>query len=397
MSSILKNPRSATGRCLREPLCHPTSGERRSLKTVTNWVEVTGACVNNLKDVDARFPVGRFTVITGISGSGKSTLMRSVLLPAVKNALSRHKSAAPLRGFEDIKGAEHLANVYEVDQSPIGKTSRSTPATYIGFFDDIRKQFAQVPVARMRGYTASRFSFNNEGGRCETCGGQGVIKIEMNFLPASYIPCGDCHGKRYNDPTLEVLYNGKSIGDVLDLTFEEAAEFFGANPRIHRPLSLLVETGLGYLKLGQPSPTLSGGEAQRLKLVTELTRGIGVAETTRIRRQRTPKSTLYLLEEPTIGLHMADVEDLLKILHRLTDDGNTVVVIEHNISLIADADYVIDIGPEAGEAGGYVVAAGTPEEVAKCKGSHTAPFLRDALRNGLAAKVAKPNGVLTAA
>ena len=398
LASILEHPRSATGRCLREPLSHPTRGERRPLETVANWVEITGACVNNLKDVDARFPVGRFTVLTGISGSGKSTLMRSVLLPAVKHALSRRKSATPIRGFEEIKGAEHIANVYEVDQSPIGKTSRSTPATYIGFFDDIRKQFAQVPAARMRGYTASRFSFNNEGGRCETCGGQGIIKIEMNFLPASYIPCGDCLGKRYNAPTLEVLYNGRSIGDVLDLTFEEAAEFFHANPRIQRPLALLVETGLGYLKLGQPSPTLSGGEAQRLKLVTELTRGIGVAEHTRIRRQRTPKSTLYLLEEPTIGLHMADVHDLLKVLHRLVDDGNTVVVIEHNISLVADADYVIDIGPEAGEAGGHIVVAGTPEQVARCKASHTAPFLRDALRTAAPKAAPEPaNGVLTAA
>ena len=230
LSDILRHPRSATGRCLREPLSHPTRGERRSLKTVPNWIEISGACVNNLKDIDVRFPIGRFSVITGISGSGKSTLMRSVLLPAVKHALARRKSGAPIHGYEEIKGAEHLANVYEVDQSPIGKTSRSTPATYIGFFDEIRKQFAQVPAARMRGYTASRFSFNNEGGRCETCGGQGVIKIEMNFLPASYIPCGDCHGKRYNAPTLEVLYNDRSIGDVLDLTFEEAAEFFRANP-----------------------------------------------------------------------------------------------------------------------------------------------------------------------
>jgi len=397
MATILKTPRSQTGRCLREPLQHPTRGERRSLKTVAEWIEITGACVNNLKDIDVRFPVGRFSVITGISGSGKSTLMRSVLLPAVKYALSRRKGA-PVKGFEEIKGTEHLANVYEVDQSPIGKTSRSTPATYIGFFDDIRKQFAQVPAARMRGYTASRFSFNNEGGRCETCGGQGVIKIEMNFLPASYIPCGDCHGKRYNEPTLEIEYNGKSIGDVLDLTFEEAADFFSANPRIHRPLALLVETGLGYLKLGQPSPTLSGGEAQRLKLVTELTRGLGVAETTRIRRQRTPKSTLYLLEEPTIGLHMADVHELLKVLHRLVDDGNTVVVIEHNISLVADADYVVDIGPEAGDAGGNLVAAGTPEQVAKSKTSFTAPFLRDALSGVTPESAAHAaNGVLTAA
>jgi excinuclease ABC subunit A len=399
LSAIQKNPRSMTGRCMREPMKHPTRGERRSLKNAPGWIEVTGACVNNLKDVDAKFPVGRFTVITGISGSGKSTLMRSVLLPAVKHALDKRKKAPPVHGYESVTGAEYLANVYEVDQSPIGKTSRSTPATYIGFFDEIRKQFAQIPVARMRGYTASRFSFNNDGGRCETCGGQGVIKVEMNFLPASYIPCGDCHGKRYNAPTLEVLYNGKSIGDVLDMTFEEAAEFFRTNPRIHRPLALLVETGLGYLKLGQPSPTLSGGEAQRLKLVTELTRGLGVAETTRIRRQQTPKSTLYLLEEPTIGLHMADVEELLKVLHRLADDGNTVVVIEHNISLAADADYIIDIGPEAGDAGGRVVAAGTPEQVARSKASHTARFLRDVLQPDSTDAADEPasDGVLTAA
>ncbi len=379
MDEIKTIARSATGRCLREPLCHPTRKTRRSLHDVTRWIELDGACANNLKGVDVRFPVGRFSVITGISGSGKSTLMRSVLLPAVKQKLSRSKTEA--HNFESVRGTEFLEAIYEVDQSPIGKTSRSTPATYIGFFDEIRKQFATLPVARMRGYTASRFSFNNQGGRCETCGGQGVIKIEMNFLPASYIPCGDCHGKRYNEQTLEVLYNDKSIGDVLDMTFEEAAEFFKANPKIHRPLGLLCETGLGYLKLGQPSPTLSGGEAQRLKLVTELTRGVARSDTSRLRKQREPKSTLYLLEEPTIGLHMADVEELLKVLHRLTDDGNTVIVIEHNLSLIADADYVIDIGPEAGEKGGEVVATGTPEQVAKNKTSRTAPFLREVLQN----------------
>ena len=370
---------SATGRCLREPLCHPTRKSRRSLKDVEQWIELTGACANNLKDVDVKFPIGRLTVITGISGSGKSTLMRSVLLPAVKQKLAKGKTANA-RGFDSVAGVEHLQSVYEVDQSPIGKTTRSTPATYIGFFDEIRKQFATLPVARMRGYTASRFSFNNDGGRCDTCAGQGVIKVEMAFLPTSYIPCGDCHGKRYNAQTLEVLYNEKSIGDVLQMTFEEAAEFFQANSKIARPLGLLVDTGLGYLKLGQPSPTLSGGEAQRLKLVTELTRGVGAAEHSRIRKQRTPKSTLYLLEEPTIGLHMADVEELLKVLHRLTDEGNTVIVIEHNLALIADADYLVDIGPEAGENGGHVVATGTPEQVAKSKTSRTAPCLREVLK-----------------
>jgi len=379
LKEIMANPRSATGRCLKTPLKHPSRGERRSLKDVEHWLEILGAHTNNLKDVDARFPIGRLTVITGISGSGKSTLMRGVLLEAVKQKLSKSKTATE-REIATVHGTEFLEAIYEVDQSPIGKTSRSTPATYIKVFDEIRKQYATLPLSRMRGYTASRFSFNNEGGRCETCGGQGVIKVEMNFLPTSYIPCSDCHGLRYNSQTLEVQYNGKSIGDVMDLTIEQAAEFFNANQKIHRPLSLLTETGLGYLKLGQPSPTLSGGEAQRLKLVTELTRGVGRALNDRIRRQRQPKSTLYLLEEPTIGLHMADVEQLLKVLHRLVDEGSTVVVIEHNLSVIADADYIIDIGPEAGENGGNIVAVGTPEQVAKNKTSRTAPFLREILK-----------------
>ena len=377
LKQIKANPRSETGRCLKKPLQHPSRGRRRSLRDVAHWIEISGAHTNNLKDVDAKFPIGRLSVITGISGSGKSTLMRGVLLEAVKQKLSKQKTA--VREIATVHGAEFLEAIYEVDQSPIGKTSRSTPATYIKVFDEIRKQYATLPLSRMRGYTASRFSFNNEGGRCEACGGQGVIKVEMNFLPTSYIPCGDCRGLRYNSQTLEVLYNGKSIGDVMNLTIEQAAEFFKANQKIHRPLSLLVETGLGYLKLGQPSPTLSGGEAQRLKLVTELTRGVGRALNDRIRRQREPKSTLYLLEEPTIGLHMADVEQLLKVIHRLVDEGSTVVVIEHNLSVMADADYIIDIGPEAGEAGGEIVATGTPEEVAKSKTSRTAPFLREVL------------------
>jgi excinuclease ABC subunit A len=232
----------------------------------------------------------------------------------------------------------------------------------------------------VRGYAASRFSFNAEGGRCETCKGQGVIKLEMNFLPSGYVPCEDCGGRRYNPQTLEVLYDEKSIGDVMEMTIEEAADFFAAHPKIARSLSLLVETGLGYLKLGQPSPTLSGGEAQRLKLVTELTRGIGRAQNERLRKMRKPRSTLYLLEEPTIGLHMADVELLLNVLHRLVDDGNTVIVIEHNLSVMAEADYIVDLGPEAGADGGEVVAVGTPEEIAKNRVSRTAPFLRDVLK-----------------
>ena len=272
-----------------------------------------------------------------------------------------------------------LEAVHEVDQSPIGKTSRSTPATYLGVFNEIRALFAQLPTSRMRGFTASRFSFNTDGGRCETCSGQGVIRMEMAFLPTSYQPCTDCHGKRFNPATLEALYNDKSIGDVMEMSLAEAAEFFKAAPKIHRPLALLCDTGLGYIRLGQPSPTLSGGEAQRLKLVAELVQGVARDANSRLRRQREPKSTLYLLEEPTIGLHMADVAELLKVLHRLVDDGATVLVIEHNLSLIADADYVVDIGPEAGAAGSEVVACGTPEEVAAHPVSRTAPFLKPVL------------------
>src|SRR5204863_3090757 len=271
-----------------------------------------------LWNVDVRFPVDRLSVFAGISGSGKSTLMRSVLLPAVRERLK--KGAGQQRElFSTITGAEAFETVYEVDQSPIGKTSRSTPATYIKVFDEVRKLYGQLPVSRVRGYSPSRFSFNAEGGRCEACRGQGAIKLEMSFLPSSYVPCEDCGGRRYNPQTLEVLYNEKSIGDVMEMTIEQAAMFFATNQKIARPLSLLVDTGLGYLKLGQPSPTLSGGEAQRLKLATELTRGIGRAQHERIRKMRKPKSTLYLLEEPTIGLHMADVELLLNLLHRLVD------------------------------------------------------------------------------
>ncbi len=370
---------SETSRCLKNPLCHPTRKTRRSLGEVEQWIEIRGAHAHNLKNVDARFPVGRLSVITGISGSGKSTLMRSVLLPAVKERLKKHP-AKQRELFSSISGADSFETVYEVDQSPIGKTSRSTPATYIKVFDEIRKLYGQLPVSRVRGYSPSRFSFNTEGGRCEACSGQGAIKLEMSFLPSSYVPCEDCGGRRYNPQTLEVLYNDKSIGDVMEMTIEQAATFFATNQKIARPLSLLVDTGLGYLKLGQPSPTLSGGEAQRLKLVTELTRGIGRAQNERIRKMRKPKSTLYLLEEPTIGLHMADVELLLKVLHRLVDEGNTVIVIEHNLSIIAEADYLVDIGPEAGAEGGEIVATGTPEEVAKSRISRTSPFLREVLK-----------------
>jgi excinuclease ABC subunit A len=412
LRDVEKNLNSETARCLKSPPCHPIRGSRRSLREVEDWIEIKCAHANNLKNIDVRFPVGRLSVITGISGSGKSTLMHEVLLPRVRETLGsarfqrvgegilpsrtsqlplwadklpKKKSSLPQNAATSAlqacapRNLRAVEAVYEVDQSPIGKTSRSTPGTYVKVFDEIRNLYAQLPISRMRGYSASRFSFNTEGGRCETCKGQGVIKLEMSFLPSSYVPCEDCHGSRYNPQTLEVLYNEKSIGEVMEMTIEEAAQFFSAHPKIARPLSLLVDTGLGYLKLGQPSPTLSGGEAQRLKLVTQLKRGVNREADERIRKMRKPGSTLYLLEEPTIGLHMADIELLLKVLHRLVDEGNTVVVIEHNLSIIAEADYIVDLGPEAGDAGGEVVACGTPEQIAKNRVSRTAPFLRKVL------------------
>ncbi len=391
LAEIMRNPQSVTGRCLQDPLKHPMLGQRRSLKGLEHWLEITGATANNLQGVDVKFPIGRLTVISGISGSGKSSLMRSVLLPAAQQALARMakkkvggaastRRKGAVQPWESFAGVDFLEGVYEVDQSPIGKTTRSTPATYVGVLDEIRMLFAQLPLSRIRGYTSSRFSFNNEGGRCESCQGQGVIKHEMSFLPTSYVPCEDCGGLRFNAQTLEVQYNDKSIGEVLQLTIEQAAEFFAAVSKIHRPLSLLTQTGLGYLRLGQPSPTLSGGEAQRMKLVTELTRGVGASQNAKLRKMKAVKSTLYLLEEPTVGLHMSDVEQLLKVLHRLVDEGNTVVVIEHHLSVIAESDYVIDIGPEAGDEGGKLVTAGTPEQVARHKTSRISPFLKEVLQ-----------------
>ena len=393
LAEIRRNPASVTGRCLEDPIRHPMNGQRRGLKGWDRWLELEGAAAHNLQSIDVRFPVGRLSVITGISGSGKSSLMRSVLLPAAQEALAKtgrakaaaagkkaaRRKARTSHAWQSFTGAQFLEAVYEVDQSPIGKTSRSTPATYVGVLGEIRTLFAQLPLSRIRGYTPSRFSFNTEGGRCESCQGQGVIKHEMSFLPTSYVPCEDCGGLRYNAQTMEVLYNDKNVGEVLNLTIEQAADFFRTHQKIHRPLALLTQTGLGYLRLGQPSPTLSGGEAQRLKLVTELTRGVGAAQTARIRKMREARSMLYLLEEPTVGLHMADVEQLLRVLHRLVDEGNTVVVIEHHLSVIAEADYVVDIGPEAGAAGGKLVTCGTPEQVAKHRSSRIAPFLRAVL------------------
>jgi excinuclease ABC subunit A len=387
---------SPTKEAFAHPLVHPLRGSRRKLpakKSVEDWLVVKGARANNLKNLEVRLPIGRLTVITGISGSGKSSFLRGVLKPAVTGALIAAKAgrkpatrtkgrakSAPTQPWDAIEGIERIETVYEVDQSPIGKTSRSTPATYVKVFDEIRALFAQLPEARARGYTASRFSFNTEGGRCETCKGNGSIKLEMNFLPTTYVHCEDCGSRRYNSSTLEVTYNGKTIADVMDLSLDEAAEFFAGVPKVARTLNLMRETGLGYLRLGQPSPSLSGGEAQRIKLVTELTKGIGRASHALLRQNRKPKSTLYLIEEPSIGLHLADVKRLLDVMHRLVDEGHTVVVIEHSLEIMAEADFLIDIGPEAGEAGGEIVASGTPEEVAKVKRSRTAPFLAERLR-----------------
>lgn len=381
LDEIRASKKSVTGRFLAHPPQRPSRGSRRPLDDKNlRWLELKGANLHNLQNIDTRIPLGRLTVACGISGSGKSSLLRGTLVPALKETMTRRgrkpsrKTAPP--PYDKLTGAEHVATVHMVDQSPIGKTSRSTPATYIKVFDEIRQLFAGLPASRMRGYTASRFSFNTDGGRCETCLGQGAIKLEMSFLPSSWLPCSECNGSRYNRQTLDITYDGKTIADVMNMTAAEASEFFDAHPKIRHALRLLVETGLGYLKLGQPSPTLSGGEAQRIKLVTELAR-TGATKGRRLKEEQ--RGNFYLLEEPTIGLHMADVEQLIGILHRLTDEGHTVVVIEHNLSVIAEADYVLEIGPAAGADGGLVVACGTPEDVAKVKASPTAPFLRTLL------------------
>ena len=378
LPQILKNKKSVTGQSLNTPLKHPARGSRRPLpaaKSKDGWLRVLGAHANNLKNIDVSIPLGRLTVLTGVSGSGKSSFMHGALAPAVREKISKSKIKVA-KAWKSISGFENLQTVHEVDQSPIGKTSRSCPATYVGILDDIRALFAQVPLARTRGYTASRFSFNTEGGRCETCGGNGEIKVEMAFLPTTRVHCETCNGLRFNAATLEVEYNGKHIGDVLRMSISEAAEFFAPVQKIARPLQLLADTGLGYLQLGQPSPTLSGGEAQRIKLVTELRSGDGKTIKEQLKgMQKAGKRNLYLIEEPTIGLHIRDVARLIDVLHRLVDEGHTVVVIEHHPDVYAEADYLIDIGPEAGNEGGKLVAAGTPEQVKKNKVSRTARFL----------------------
>ena len=354
---LMKNPNSITGKYLSGELKIPVPSERRK---PTGWLKVVGAKEHNLKNINVNFPLGVMTCVTGVSGSGKSSLVNEILYKRLARDLNRARTIPG--AHKDIIGMEQLDKVIDIDQSPIGRTPRSNPATYTGLFDQIRDLFAATQDAKARGYKKGRFSFNVKGGRCEACGGDGILKIEMHFLPDVYVPCEVCHGKRYNRETLEVKYKGKSIYDVLNMTVEEALEFFRPVPSIFRKLQTLYDVGLSYIRLGQPSTTLSGGEAQRIKLAAELSR-------------RGTGKTIYILDEPTTGLHFADVHKLVEILHRLSEGGNTVVVIEHNLDVIKTADYIIDIGPEGGDGGGTVIACGTPEEVAKSPVSYVEKYL----------------------
>ena len=355
---IMQNPDSITGQFL--------SGKRRipipaEVKEPTGWLEIRGARENNLKNVNVKIPTGVMTCVTGVSGSGKSSLINEILYKSLAKKLNRARTIAGKH--DSIEGIERLDKVIDIDQSPIGRTPRSNPATYTGMFDMIRDLFASTPDAKAKGYQKGRFSFNVRGGRCEACAGDGIVKIEMHFLPDVYVPCEVCKGKRYNRETLEVRYKGKNIFEVLDMTVEEAVTFFEHLPRIRQKVQTLYDVGLGYIKLGQPSTQLSGGEAQRIKLATELSR-------------RSTGKTIYILDEPTTGLHFADVEKLIEILHKLKEAGNTVVVIEHNLDVIKTADYIIDMGPEGGDKGGTVIAQGTPLEVIKCKKSYTGQYIK---------------------
>ncbi len=407
LAELSRHADSVTGQCLRDRKSFPARGLRRPVATLkseirnpkseaaakatavrsaksaprnseVSWLTLRHATLHNLHQLTVRFPLGRFVVVTGVSGSGKSTLIRDCLLPALQ-AVQAKRPVSGAGAFGTVSGHESIAAVYEVDQSPIGRTPRSTPATYVGFFDAIRALFAQVPEARLRGYGPGRFSFNSAQGRCLECAGAGVIKLEMNFLPPAFVRCETCGGLRFNRETLDVTFNGKNIAQVLDLSIAEARAFFGAFPRIRRPLDALHDTGLDYLKLGQTSPTLSGGEAQRVKLVTHLLAGLKPQLELPDPRQ---KRNLFILEEPTIGLHMADVRRLVEVLQRLVDAGHTVMVIEHNLDLIAEADWIVDLGPEGGAGGGRIVAEGTPEEVAHQPRSHTGRYLSGTLGLG---------------
>ncbi|PWG63866.1 excinuclease ABC subunit UvrA [Sediminicurvatus halobius] len=372
VDELLRHPDSVTGRSLARPLRHPLNGARREPAPET--LTLRGAHRHNLRYVDARVPLERLVVVTGVSGSGKSTLVRDVLHGNLRRLLGAKRGQTPApEGCDGLEGWQALDRVLEVDQTPIGKTPRSCPATYVGLYDDIRRLFAQTEEARIRGYGPGRFSFNTRDGRCPECEGQGVRRVEMSFLPDVTVPCESCRGARFSPETLAVTWRGRSIGDVLNMSIDEAVDFFSAHPRLHHGLRLLQDTGLGYLTLGQQSPTLSGGEAQRIKLVTELAKA---RPDTGRRRQ---PHTLYVLDEPTVGLHMADVERLIHVLHRLVDAGHTVVVIEHNLDIIAEADWLLDLGPEGGDAGGRLVAEGTPEQVAATDGSHTGRILGEFL------------------
>jgi len=364
VEGLLKNRRSVTAQYLRRDLEIPVPRERK--RPEQGWLEIIGAAENNLKEIDVRIPLGLLVCVTGVSGSGKSTLVDEILRRALFRRFygSREKPGRHKR----IVGADQIDKVIVIDQSPIGRTPRSNPATYTGVFSIIRDLFARLPEAKVRGYGPGRFSFNVKGGRCEACRGDGVLKIEMHFLPDVYVTCEQCRGRRYNRETLEIRYRGKNIADVLDMTVDEAREFFRAIPALERKLSTLSEVGLGYMQLGQPATTLSGGEAQRLKLSAELgKKGTG--------------QTLYILDEPTTGLHFADIHKLMNVLIRLRDAGNTLVVIEHNLDVIKMADYIIDLGPEGGDEGGWIVAEGTPEEVAACPCSYTGRYLRQVLES----------------
>lgn len=360
--AVMNDSNSLTGQYLSGKKFIPVPDTRREVNG--KWLEVKGAKENNLRNVTARIPLGIFTCVTGVSGSGKSTLVNEIIYKALARDLNRAKVRP---GKHDaISGLEHIEKVVDIDQSPIGRTPRSNPATYTGVFDDIRDLFSNVTDAKIRGYKKGRFSFNVKGGRCEACRGDGIIKIEMHFLPDVYVPCEVCKGKRYNRETLEVRYRGMNISDVLDMTIEDGCEFFKNIPRIHRKVQTLVDVGLGYMKLGQPATTLSGGEAQRVKLASELHR-------------RSTGKTLYILDEPTTGLHTHDIDRLLIVLHRLVDSGETVLVIEHSLDVIKTADYLIDLGPEGGSGGGMIIATGTPEQITKVKGSYTGTYLKPIL------------------
>ncbi|HXI66937.1 MAG TPA: excinuclease ABC subunit UvrA, partial [Steroidobacteraceae bacterium] len=384
VNELTANPRSTTGRFLREPLLHPPR-PHREVNATTPRLTLGGIRLHNIRGRDVQIPLGRLVVITGVSGSGKSTLARDVLYTNLRRRLAgnlpaggrrRSRGNGALIGCEQFAGLEQLDRVLEVDQTPIGKTPRSCPATYIGFWDEIRRIYAGTTEARMRGYSASRFSFNTSGGRCEACEGQGVRTIEMNFLPDVKVLCDVCAGRRFNPETLAVRWREASIGDVLAMDIDDAAGFFAAHARVHHALRLLQDVGLGYLTLGQPSPTLSGGEAQRIKLVAELAK----VRDEVVRGQRT-RHTLYVLDEPTVGLHMADVEKLIAVLHRLVAAGNTAVVVEHNLDVMAEADWILDMGPEAGDAGGRIVAQGSPAQIARRRRhSHTGRVLDEFLR-----------------